>query len=371
MDNELIKDADASKPLSAGKKKRKWPFVLGGIFLLLLILYIVLVYFLVSAALVPSFMEKLDAFSEVTDKGISEQQHTDDIEKNHDITLDETSEWLEHVSYQKYKIMSEDGYELIAMQFDPYAEAAGSAAVSGSAISGSAAEADTSSEDSHNWVLILHGYTGSKEEMYPFAMEYCKRGYHALVPDLRCQGESDGDFIGMGYTDSKDCLLWIDGILRLDKDARIVVHGQSMGAATALIMTGDGSLQSNVKAVVADSSYTDAYEMFRAKIGDWFSLPAFPLVDSARLMLMLRGGYDLDDASAVEAVKRSHTPTLFIHGDKDRMIDPDMSRELYAAESCPDKELFMVPGAGHAQPQEKDPKGYYDTVFGFLEKYMG
>ncbi len=108
--------------------------------------------------------------------------------------------------------------------------------------------------------------------------------------------------------------------------------------------------------------------MFEAKIKDWFGLPAFPLVNSARLMLMLRGGNDLYDASAIDAVKKSRTPTLFIHGTDDRMIAADMSRELYEAEACDNKKLLLIDGAGHAQSQDKDPKKYYGVIFEFLSE---
>ena len=205
--------------------------------------------------------------------------------------------------------------------------------------------------------------------MYPFAMWYSQRGYHVIAPDMRCQGESEGDFIGMGLTDSEDNMLWINYILDQDPEAEIVIHGQSMGAACALMMTGREDLPENVKAVVSDCAYTDAYTMFQEKITQWFHLPAFPILDTANLMLQLRGGYDLKDASALEAVKKSSTPTLFIHGDQDEMISVEMSGELYQAAACP-KELLIVEGAGHAQCQDKDPEGYYGAVEKMLEKYL-
>ena len=94
--------------------------------------------------------------------------------------------------------------------------------------------------------------------MYPFATWYNEKGWHVIAPDMRCQGESQGDFIGMGWTDRKDNLLWLDYILEQDPEAQIVIHGQSMGAACALMMTGDGELPDSVKAV----SYThlDVYK---------------------------------------------------------------------------------------------------------------
>ena len=329
------------------KRKRKVFTILCIIILLLVVLYFILVNFLVSAALVPSFMRKLKSFQRITDESYAALVQTSDIQVNHQLALQETDEWLETVESQKLSVVSEDGYRLTATEFYP----------------------QDKSTDNHKWVLVLHGYTGWKEEMYPFAHWYNEEGYHVIAPDLRCQGESEGDFIGMGWTDHYDCNLWIDYILSKDPDASIVIHGQSMGAATALIMTGENTLPSHVVAVISDSSYTDAYSMFGDKVKEWFYLPAFPLVDSARLALLLRGGYDLLDASALDAVAKSDTPTLFIHGASDVMITPEMSKELYDAAACP-KELLIIDGAGHAQAQDKEPVAYYETIREFLQQYV-
>ncbi len=320
--------------------------LLTTILIILTVLFLAywgVIYFLVSACLVPSFMEKLDAFEEITVKSYSEQVQSDYIHDNLVAANVRTKEWLSVVELKKEEIITDDGYRLVAACFGQNAE-------------------------SHKWVLLLHGYTGWKEEMYRFACDFYDKGYNCLVPDLRCQGESDGDFIGMGYADSLDCLKWIDYITDIDSEAEIVVMGQSMGAATALMMTGL-ELPANVKCVVSDCAYTDAYSMFGYKITDWFGLPAFPFVDSAVLMLKLRGGYDLRKASALDAVKQSNTPTLFIHGTKDAMIPYAMSEELYAAERA-DKEILIIEDSGHVQNQDKDPTRYYDTLWGFVGKYV-
>lgn len=328
------------------KRKHKIFTALCIITLLLVVLYFILVYFLVSAALVPSFMRKLESFQRITDESYAALVQTSDIQINHQLAINQTDKWLETVDSQTISAVTDDGYTLIAKEFIAQEENTGN----------------------HKWALVLHGYTGWKEEMYPFAYWYYGKGYHVIVPDLRCQGESEGDFIGMGWTDHYDCSLWIDYILARDPNANIVIHGQSMGAATALMMTGEESLSGHVAAVVSDSSYTDAYSMFGDKVQEWFYLPAFPLVDSARFVLKLRGGYDLMDASALNAVAKSNTPTLFIHGASDAMISAQMSKGLYDAATC-DKELLIIEGAGHAQAQDKDPEAYYDTIQEFLQKY--
>lgn len=83
----------------------------------------------------------------------------------------------------------------------------------------------------------------------------------------------------------------------------------------------------------------------------------------------MRGGYDLKEASAIDAVAKSSTPTLFIHGDEDAMISVQMSKDLYEAAEC-EKELLIVEGAGHAQSQEKAPDTYYGTIQTFLQQYI-
>ncbi len=128
-------------------------------------------------------------------------------------------------------------------------------------------------------------------------------------------------------------------------------------------------LPRNVRAVVSDCAYTDAYSMFGEKIKEWFGLPAFPLVDSACLVLKLRGGYNLKDASALDAVKKSRVPTLFIHGDEDAMISVGMTEKLFEAAIC-QKELLIVEGAGHGQSQDKEPDTYFGKIREFLEKNL-
>ena len=325
-----------------GKRRKKVVCTFLVIAALVIVLYFVLVNFLVSAALVPSFMQKLEAFERITEESYAAQVQTSDIKINRQMTLNATEEWLQTAESRKISVKTEDGYTLIAAEFP-------------------------AAEDNHKWVLILHGYTGWKEEMYPFAYWYHEQGYHVIVPDLRCQGESEGDFIGMGWTDHYDCMLWLDYILSQDGDAGIVLHGQSMGAAAALMISGDEELSVNIDVVISDCAYTDAYAMFGEKIKDWFHLPAFPLVDTACLVLRMRGGYDLKDASAIDAVRNSRIPTLFIHGDMDDMISVQMSKDLYEAAGCP-KELLIIEGAGHAQAHEKDPEAYFGVIRVFLEE---
>ena len=123
--------------------------------------YVILVNILVSAALVPSFMEKLDAFERITKESYAAQVQTSDIKINRNTALKETKEWLKTAKSRKISRKTEEGYRLIAEEFP-------------------AEDKDNSAQKSHKWVLLLHGYTGWKEEMYPFARWYHQQGYHVV-----------------------------------------------------------------------------------------------------------------------------------------------------------------------------------------------
>ena len=341
----------SNKEKKQRRRKRFW-IIFGCVFAFLLILYIVAANILVSAALVPSFMEKLDKFEEVTEQSYAEQVQTDDIKEHRKEALTETQKWVKETPQRTLTHMTSDGYKLIANEF-------------------------LREDDSHLWVLLLHGYTGWKEEMYEFAYEYYLHGYHVIVPDLRCQGASEGDFIGMGYTDSYDCMVYLEDIIAEDPEASIVIQGQSMGASTALMMGGMDDLPKQVKAIISDSGYTEGYDMFGDKMKEWAGIPPWTILDAANLMLQIRGGYDLKKASALKAVKKCPVPVLIIHGDEDKMIRPSMAEELFEAagedlpeEDRPEKELLIIHGAGHGQTQSKDPELFYNTIFQFIDQAL-
>ena len=82
-------------------------------------------------------------------------------------------------------------------------------------------------------------------------------------------------------------------------------------------------------------------------------------------------GEFLSDAAPVKVVKNTKVPTLFIHGDSDKLVPYSMMNELYAASAAPVKEKMTVKGAGHADAKKKDPDAYFDRVFHFLRRFAG
>lgn len=220
------------------------------------------------------------------------------------------------------------------------------------------------------YAIICHGYSADGAGMSGYANHFYKMGYSVLAPDARCHGESEGNLIGMGYIEKRDIIEWINLITKDNPDARVVIFGVSMGGATSLFVSGEKDLPSSVRAIISDCAYTDVYDQIGSAIR--YSLPwvpFFPIIDCASVICQLFGGYDLKEASCVEAVKRSRTPTLLIHGSADDYVPFSMLDVLY--ESCAaEKEKLVVEGADHAASERTDSELYWNTVERFLSEYV-
>lgn len=218
------------------------------------------------------------------------------------------------------------------------------------------------------WVVCIHGYSDSSESMGVYARHYLERGWNVLLPDLRGHGESEGDYVGFGWDDRLDIVAWCSWILRRDPKAQIVLHGVSMGAATAL-MTAGGPLSANVKGVISDCSYTTALDIMRHVYQNAPNHrgPAGPAMSALRAAARRRAKYDPVKADALAAVRRSRTPTLFIHGVADTFVPASMMADLYENARCP-KEFLWVPRAGHAKSVATDPELYWSTVDDWLAR---
>ena len=222
----------------------------------------------------------------------------------------------------------------------------------------------------HRWALCIHGYSDSSEAMGIYARHYYDElGWNVVLPDLRGHGGSEGTYVGYGWDDRLDIVAWVAKIMRRDPAAEIVLHGVSMGAATALLTAG-GALPDSVKAVVSDCSYTSALAIMRHIYEHGGGRgPAGPALSALRTTARRRIRFDLKNADVLRAVRSSKTPTLFIHGVSDDFVPATMMADLYETAKCP-KEFLWVPKAGHAQSVAVDPELYWRTVDSFIQRAL-
>ncbi|MBQ8849421.1 MAG: alpha/beta hydrolase [Clostridia bacterium] len=219
--------------------------------------------------------------------------------------------------------------------------------------------------------IMFHGYRGNaKRDLCGGVIRAFKQGRSVLIVNHRASGESEGRVVTFGINESRDCLAWVDCVTReIDSDARIILTGISMGAATVMIAAGSDELPKNVVAVLADCGYTSAEEIIKNTMRN-MKLPPRLLYPFARLGGRLFGGFDIDETSPIESLKKSKVPVIFIHGDADGFVPYDMSVRNFEACSSEKKKLVAIRGAGHGVAYPTDPDTYLSEIGAFFDEIL-
>ncbi len=222
--------------------------------------------------------------------------------------------------------------------------------------------------ESDIFVLVIHGYTSSPRGMAMYAKKYHELGYNVILPSLNGHADSEQGTVTMGWCDRIDVIDWINFIVENYPESKIVLHGESMGAATTMMTTGE-ELPSNVKVAVADCGYTSVWDIFSNKIENSFKMHQFPTLYSASVVNKIYSGFNFKEASSVEQLKKSKTPTIFIHGDKDTFVPYEMLDKVYNAAAC-EKEKVTIKDSPHARNACANPELYWNSILNFINKYI-
>lgn len=223
-------------------------------------------------------------------------------------------------------------------------------------------------EKSNKWAILVHGYTENSMVMSRRAKRFLEKGFNVITPDCRGHGKSEGNYIGMGWHDRLDIISVINEIIKIDKDAQIVLYGVSMGAATVMMVSGE-ELPSNVKCIIQDCGYTSVHDIFKYQLKQQFGLPPFPIMNMVDILCRIRAGYGFKQGSAIKQLQKAKLPILFIHGGKDDFVPTSMVYELYK-ETKGEKEILVIENAGHGRAYNKDKNLYLNTMWEFINKYI-
>ena len=217
------------------------------------------------------------------------------------------------------------------------------------------------------FALMMHGYRSTPmldfSGVGALAMEL---GLNVILPDQRACGLSEGRTISFGHYESLDTLRWIDYIgERWGKDREIVLFGVSLGAGTVIMTAGRG-VSENVKGVVADCPFSSAKKIVMKVMRDR-GIPAF-LYSTLRLGTIIYGGFDPNKSDPVSYAKNIKVPLMLVHGEDDRFVPPEMSREIY--EACPTARMYTFPLARHGTSYVKDAQRYKKITVDFLSEIL-
>lgn len=206
-----------------------------------------------------------------------------------------------------------------------------------------------SGPDSRGWIIVCHGFTGSKEgggkAMAMAESLAAQTGFSFILFDFAGNGQSEGEFEDLTLRSQiQDLRSVIDWSLDLEK-MPVVTMGRSFGGSTVL---AQAAADPRVQAVCTWAAPVHLTELFSDVIlseteDGWVQLAdANGTVSLKKDFLQDLKAFDLFQAAVVLAPR----PFLVIHGENDDVVPVSDARELYAAAQDP-KELHIVPQADH------------------------
>ena len=191
------------------------------------------------------------------------------------------------------------------------------------------------SNNSGRYVITMHGYKDTALYNGIFYRYMAECGYDVLVIDVRGHGKSEGVWLSMGEKEKDDLLLWVDYIRTMDEDAKIVLHGVSMGGAAVMLAAGENP--ANVVAAIEESGYSSVYDEFQYLL-ESHHIPARLLLNMTDAWCRIRLGFSL-----VWPCYENHNG---------------------------EKEIWIAEGAVHARCMDKYKDEYNRRCLEFIERYI-
>lgn len=219
-------------------------------------------------------------------------------------------------------------------------------------------------------IIFFHGYRCSSIRDGNGMFLYTRKlGFNVLLADQRAHGKSQGKTITFGVKERYDVRSWAEYCTkRFGQEQKIYVSGLSMGGASVL-MAADIGLPATVVGILADCPYSSPKAILCSVIKQ-MGFPVKLTYGLAKISARWIGKFDVEEASAIEAVRKSGIPTLILHGDADDFVPCSMSMDCQlAGKDC--VQLVLIKGAAHGMSHCVDTPSYEAAVYAFFKKTGG
>ena len=179
-------------------------------------------------------------------------------------------------------------------------------------------------------VIGLHKYDSSGDDDFLYA-EYFS-DCNLLLPDARLHGSSGGDACSFGYLEAYDLACWLEWIDETLGDQTVILIGEGMGAATALIADELGLLADyDIAFLVADSPYSSLSAIARYTFWECYYIPS-PLTRVVEIYADHQDdGFLVEDVDALTGAAEGSIPVLFLIGTENEYVPAEQTQALAEA----------------------------------------
>ena len=163
-------------------------------------------------------------------------------------------------------------------------------------------------------VVYLHGNSSSRLESLVEIKYLLPTGITVFSFDFSGCGQSEGEYITLGYREKDDVECVIDYLKKSGKVSKIGLWGRSMGAVTALCCASENK---DVEAIVCDSPFGDLKELIFELSNSRIPLPNFLLeflFNKVKETIIEKVGFNIENFRPKSHSEKCSCPILFCHG---------------------------------------------------------
>lgn len=242
-------------------------------------------------------------------------------------------EWLD-IRYEPYEMKSKYGYKLFGRLYK-------------------------NPKQTNKVMLSLHGHNSCAVSQMKYLNMFLDLGFNVFLPDHRRSGFSEGSSITFGHYEKYDVISWMDYLEKENGQLDFYVFGESMGAATAIMVT---ELDSRINMLISYCSY---YNLENILIGqlkkEWLVKFIAPTI---KLMSRIITKTDFKESQAGKAMKNVKVPTLILHSEADKLIVFENAKLML--EANPNAEHHFFQEAPHARSMVVYPEKFTQVVSDFV-----
>lgn len=212
-------------------------------------------------------------------------------------------------------------------------------------------------------VVLMHGFSWHRLPWLAGFVPWLQQRYNVLQFDFRGHGGSDDALISLGTLEQRDVAAAVR-FLEGRGLGPIALMGISMGGSVAIMAAPDLP----VAAVIADAAYAQLSNPISNRLRD----EGYPLTRLGAGLVLTAAGLRarVRLRSPIHRVAQiAPRALLLISPGEDRLVSPHQSLRMFRAAGEP-KELFVVPGAAHAEAHLTAPEAYERRVLDFLARHL-
>ena len=212
--------------------------------------------------------------------------------------------------------------------------------------------------------IMVHGLLGNRLSNYPMSQMFLDLGYNVITYDQRSSGGNTAPYTTYGFMESYDVIDYVNYAReQMGDDDKLVVWGQSLGAATISNAMDTAVFSNNVDYVILDSPLGNAEDMMtRPTASGKLRIFFADIFNKAKI------GYTFKEQRVYPQIENTPLPVMVACSKGDSSIPYELEERVYNTIKNNKKVLYTVEDSDHSDIYFDHPEEYSKKIAEFISE---